>query len=28
MERHEVTMTRMFSFIDSNAFLYEQTFLW
>ena len=28
MERHEVTMTRMFSFIDSNAFLYEPTFLW
>jgi hypothetical protein len=28
MEQHEVTMTRMFSFIDSNAFLYEPTFLW
>ena len=28
MEQHGVTMNRMFSFIDSNAFLYEPTFLW
>ena len=28
MEQHGVTMNRMFSFIESNAFLYEPTFLW
>ena len=28
MEKHGVYMNMMFSFIDSNAFLYEPTFLW
>ncbi|MBT3993803.1 MAG: FAD-binding oxidoreductase [Gammaproteobacteria bacterium] len=28
MKEHGVAMNRMFSFIDSNAFLYEPTFLW
>ena len=28
MEEYGVTMNRMFSFIESNAFLYEPTFLW
>ena len=28
MDKHGVYMNMMFSFIDSNAFLYEPTFLW
>ena len=28
MDQHGVSMNMMFSFIDSNAFLYEPTFLW
>ena len=28
MDEHGIAMNRMFSFIESNAFLYEPTFLW